>query len=341
MDPSQYVPAYLERRYIQEHPDLTDAARALVRDQVSRDPERYATEPHAQALVSYLRVHEALMDGLARMEDLPDEEFETQRAELSERTRGQLYTIIKQDEQCVDARLVSIQLADMPLDACLGDMLQLERRTREHLLQTRPGFDPEAEGLWSDGTLRDPNALQERTASDPEVVGWLHTVEALAQGCIFTARYRAAVQYARTVMRAQGYPGFAVGTLLLALARLEDEDAFFEAVRTGGEGVEDSPWFLLGRTLLLYKLGQRRSARRALRDFANRCDGGAFFLLNPTYCNPYLPVRPAVREAWELSHQAVWEADGIISDTPDFALWAEGVDGIRELSEEFALRHGF
>lgn len=92
---------------------------------------------------------------------------------------------------------------------------------------------------------------------------------------------------------------------------------------------------------MLYKLGQRRSARRALRDFAARCDGGAFFLINPTYHDPYLPVRPAALEAWDLSHQAVWEADGIIADTPDFAAWAEGVEGIRERAEEFALRHGF
>ena len=35
------------------------------------------------------------------------------------------------------------------------------------------------------------------------------------------------------------------------------------------------------------------------------------------------------------------EADGIIADTPDFAAWAEGVEGIRERAEEFALRHGF
>lgn len=58
---------------------------------------------------------------------------------------------------------------------------------------------------------------------------------------------------------------------------------------------------------------------RALREFANRCEGGAFFLLNPMYQTPYLPCRPEPRDPWDLSHQAVWEADGIISDTPDFA----------------------
>ena len=58
-------------------------------------------------------------------------------------------------------------------------------------------------------------------------------------------------------------------------------------------------------------------------------------MLNPTYMMPYLPVRPPAREPWNLTHQAVWEADGIIVDTPDFAAWAESIEGIRESSEEF------
>lgn len=341
MDPSAYVPAYLEHRYELAHPELTDAARELVRDQVARDPDRYAPDAQAQAAVAYMRAHDELMDGLRRMEDLPDSDFERDRGALFERTRSQLAAIVQTDPHAVDARLVSIQLAEVPLDACLGDMLQLERETRERLTATRPGFNPEAEGLWDEKARAEGTDVRELTACDPEVIGWLHTVEALSQGCIFTARYRAAASYARTVMRAEGYPTIAVGTLLLALARLEDEEGFFDAAREAGAVVEDLPWFLLGRTILLYKLGQRRSARRALRDFANRCEGGAFFLINPTYHDPYLPVRPAACEAWDLSHQAVWEADGIIADTPDFTTWAEGVEGVREQAEEFAARYGF
>ncbi len=160
-------------------------------------------------------------------------------------------------------------------------MLQLERETRERLISTRPGFDPDVQGLWADEALVDGTRARDLTARDPELIGWLHVVEALSQGCIFTARYRAAASYARTVMRAEGYPNIAVGTLFLALARLEDEDAFFSAARDAGEEAEELPWFLLGRAILLYKVGQRRSARRALRDFATRCEGGAFFLINP------------------------------------------------------------
>ena len=120
-------------------------------------------------------------------------------------------------------------------------------------------------------------------------------------------------------MRARGYDNRAVGTILLAQARLEDEDGFFATVHEGGEDLESSPWYLLGRTLLLYKLGRRKNARRAARDFAQRCDGGAFFLLNPTYLTPYLPTRPEPQEPWNLTHQAVWEADSIIVEIPRFS----------------------
>ena len=341
MDPRIYVPAYLERLYIQEHPGLTEGARELVREQIAAEPERYAANVHAQALLSYSRVHGELTDGLLRMEGLPDDEFERGRGELFSQAREQLANIIAEDPTCLDARLVSIQLAEVPLDACLSDMLKLEREAREMIISTHPGFDPDVDGLWAPEALVDGASASELTASDPDLIGWLHILEALAQGSIFTARYRPAVTYARTVMRAKGFPNYAAGTLLLALARLEDEDAFFQAVQEAGPDVEDLPWFGLGRTLLLYKLGQTRSARRALRDFATRCDGGAFFLLNPTYHDPYLPVRPPARETWDLAHQAVWEADGIIADTPDFTLWAEGVDGVRAAADDFARRYGF
>ena len=64
-------------------------------------------------------------------------------------------------------------------------------------------------------------------------------------------------------------------------------------------------------------------------------------MLNPTYLTPYRPTRPAPRDPWDLAHQAVWEADGIITDTPDFAPWAASVEGIRDISNEFSRRYGF
>ena len=55
MEPSVYVPAYLEREYLAAHPELTPAARSLVHDDVVQRPDRYATTDHARALVAYAR----------------------------------------------------------------------------------------------------------------------------------------------------------------------------------------------------------------------------------------------------------------------------------------------
>ena len=86
MEPSLYVPVFLARTYAREHPDLTPAAIELVRDEIALHPETYATEVHAQACLSYARVHANLHSGLSRMEELSDEEYESQRSRLFEQT---------------------------------------------------------------------------------------------------------------------------------------------------------------------------------------------------------------------------------------------------------------
>lgn len=345
MEPSDYIPAYLERVYLSSHEGLTDAARALLHNQVRSQPERYAADAHATSLLAYAAERSRLIKSLDSMENLDDDEFERESNALFDRERAEMYRIWNADNLCVDARLLDILLADAPLDDCLNDLLKLEGEVRSYLEGRGSGFDTSAEGYWDARSLGAAGlTCEEATVSDPEVVGWLHTVEAISQACLSTGRYRAAANYARIVMGARGYRSAgagAAGTLLLALARLEDEDGFFSAARDAGAGIEDTPWFLLGRTLLMYKLGRVKNARRALRDFSARCEGGAFFLLNPTYQTPYLPVRPKPRDPWDASHQAVWEADGVIVDTPDFVTWAASVDGVERDSEDFALRYGF
>lgn len=375
MEPSIYIPAYLEREYLTGHPELTPAARKLVHDKVATQPGTFAASEHAQSLLAYANVRANLLKQLRELEAIPDDaDFERRRAKLFAEARSDLYTIGKHDPACIDARLVDIQLADASFDARLNDLMRLERDAQQLLRDRCPGFDAEAPAYWSADALEDGVSAAERTVSEPLMIGWLHTLEAISQECMASARYRVAASYAQRVLRAQGYQTLAEGTLLLVYARLEDEERFFgvgvgvgaggagdgagsgdEAAGVGagkGEGagagvdaghmqLEESPWFLLGRTILLYKLNRMRSARRALRDFAGRCDGGAFFLLNPTYQAPYLPVRPLPVDPWDRTHQAVWEADAIIADTPDFATWAANVDGIDDISEDFAARNGF
>lgn len=347
MDPSVYIPAYLERTYLASHPELTDAARELVHNDISANPQKYAQSEHAQALLSYAGAHRHLLDELHRIEDMgSDEEFEQTRNRLFDDMRDELLKIVRVDALTVDAQLLAIILADTPVDACLGDLMKLEATTADYLQQSVPGFDMEAPHYWANKVLTDGVTAAELTVSEPALIGWLHTLEAISQLCMASARYRAAVNYSRRVLKAEGYPTRAAGTVLLALARLEDEDGFFALAhqleeQMGADALENSPWYLLARTILLFKTNKMRPATRALREFANRCEGGAFFLLNPMYQTPYLPCRPEPHDPWDLSHQAVWEADGIISDTPDFAPWANACEDVSQLAQEFARRYGF
>ena len=98
MDPSVYIPAYLERAYVASHPELTDAARELVHNDVSVNPHKYAQTEHAQALLSYAGVHRHLLDELHRIEDMgSDEEFEQTRNRLFDDMRDELLKIVRVD----------------------------------------------------------------------------------------------------------------------------------------------------------------------------------------------------------------------------------------------------
>ena len=198
MDPSVYIPAYLERAYLASHPELTDAARDLVHNDVSVNPHKYAQTEHAQALLSYAGVHRHLLDELHRIEDMgSDEEFEQTRNRLFDDMRDELLKIVRVDALAVDAQLLAIILADTPVDACLGDLMKLEATTADYLQQSVPGFDMEAPHYWANNVLADGITAADLTVSEPALIGWLHTLEAISQLCMASARYRAAANYAR------------------------------------------------------------------------------------------------------------------------------------------------
>ena len=207
MDPSVYIPAYLERAYVASHPELTDAARDLVHNDVSVNPHKYAQTEHAQALLSYAGVHRHLLDELHRIEDMgSDEEFEQTRNRLFDDMRDELLKIVRVDAYVFDAQLLAIILADTPVDACLGDLMKLEATTADYLRQSVPGFDMEAPHYWANKVLADGVTAADLTVSEPALIGWLHTLEAISQLCMASARYRAAVNYSRRVLKAEGYP---------------------------------------------------------------------------------------------------------------------------------------
>ena len=136
MDPRKYIPAFLQYEYEQEHPGLTPAAEDLLHERIEQDPDSYATSAQAQALISYARVREQLIYGIEHLEELPDEEFDKKREALFNDIRLSLFKIIETDHSCIDAQLLNTLLADVPLDNCLGDIMQLEKQAREYLSTT-------------------------------------------------------------------------------------------------------------------------------------------------------------------------------------------------------------
>lgn len=180
MDPSVYIPAYLERAYLASHPELTDAARELVHNDVNVNPHKYAQTEHAQALLSYAGVHRHLLDELHRIEDMgSDEEFEQTRNRLFDDMRDELLKIVRIDAHVLDAQLLAIILADTPVDACLGDLMKLEATTADYLQQSVPGFDMEAPHYWANNVLTDGVTAADLTVSEPALIGWLHTLETI------------------------------------------------------------------------------------------------------------------------------------------------------------------
>ena len=87
------------------------------------------------------------------MEELSDEEYESQRSRLFEQTRLDLFKIAKTDPACIDARLVDILLANVPLDDCINDLMRLELEARGTLEESGRGFLSTAPMFWSDAAL--------------------------------------------------------------------------------------------------------------------------------------------------------------------------------------------
>ena len=153
MEPSDYIPAYLERVYLSSHEGLTDAARALLHNQVRSQPERYAADAHATSLLAYAAERSRLIKSLDSMENLDDDEFERESNALFDRERAEMYRIWNADNLCVDARLLDILLADAPLDDCLNDLLKLEGEVRSYLEGRGSCVDTSAEGYWDARSL--------------------------------------------------------------------------------------------------------------------------------------------------------------------------------------------
>ena len=283
--------------------------------------------PDERALSAVAAALERLERSVEDDDLLDDERFEAVRSERLERLARTMDEALEVDPGCVDALLLrelarGSALSGIPLNLELADGLRgIERDF---------GWEPVEEarertgGAWNDVLARPRMRVR----------------AALARTYLDSARYRQACELCSSLVDADGRdPLGARLTWALALARLEDEEGLNElSARFGHHG---NAWFHLARTLLLHKLGRPGAARRALRGYCELCEGGAYALLNPAYVDTYLPDRPSVRPgSFEETVMAVYEADPVIADTPDFVDWAASVPGVSEAAGRFRRDRG-
>ena len=333
---NEYLPHVLIRAYLETHPSLSDAARQLLHENVLENPydKRWYFSSELEAYGLYAQTQKYLVENLAVLneETANEEEYVLKRDTLFDQSTQALVHATQLNEQCVLARLLLILLNGIDVDECIQEMMKLSQEAQGLLEQVYPA-------------LLDTPSPDLDVSSDPLLIGYLQTNEALVMHCIASARYRKALEFIDIVLKFPQYTSRMGEIKLLCLARLEDETGFNQAAEKLEEhydGVlEHSAWYKLSRTLLLYKKGKTRAAQRAAKDFAQAIDGGAFFTIMPVFHMPYLPVHPPARTSWELAHQAAFDADGLINDTPDFALWFAQIDQVAQIAESFAQKNGF
>lgn len=290
---------------------------------VREKPEDFVDDPHDQAFLLLVQA----VDRVARSrsdDDLRDDDrFMEERKKRMERLRQDCSAALAVAPDSVHARLMLILAQDKKPDEQLDDLLALEEELKA---ESGPLVAPEVlADAWFDYSLH----------------GRMRVYAALSQTCLDSARYRMANDFGRAMIAAS--PSDALGarhTCALCLARLEDEEGF-DALDARFSRRGDS-WQQLGRTILFYKLGRMPAARRALKGFAQLCEGGPYALMRPVMVDTYLPDRPEA-EPYSFAEVtlAVHEADPVICDVPDFCSWAEDQPGFGDAAHSFADRHGF
>lgn len=298
---------------------LSSAAFEELLQAVRSDPAAYVDTDAEQA---YAILDKGLSSFFASQQDddlLDDDQYMAAREKRFLQLVDCCNRAIACDAGCLDAHLVYDLAKYQQPDELLDALLELEG------------------GLGED----EPDG-----ASDIEHSDWTNVWDrprlrlraAIARTCADGARWRMALDAAESVMDATEKDGDPLGarfTAALAYARLEDEDGFNKLdARFLQRG---NTWANLARCILLYKLDRMSAARRALRGYAQLCEGAAYALLRPIYVEIYLPDRPDYAPAsFEEALCAVHEAEPIIADTPDFIAWTQSQQWFVDAAKAFA-----
>lgn len=300
---------------------LSEEAYAELELAVRRDPERFVDDEEEVAFALVVRALAVLERAREDDDLLEDDAFEREHGKRLERLARACTEALSHDPSCTDAALLQAIASTSDLDARLTSLIELNDRLMAEHGSIVAGATGDA---WADVFSRPRLRLEAQ----------------VAQTCLSTARYRMSASKCRDLLAKA--PLDALGarlTLTLALARLEDEEAFLKLEAHGGSSA--GAWSHLGRVILMYKLGRMPAARRALRGYDQLCQGGAYALLQPHFVDAYLPDRPSfVPGSFEEAMLAVHEADPIVSDVPDLCAWAQSQDFFLRSARNFCRREG-
>ncbi|MBR2834154.1 MAG: hypothetical protein IKE43_00365 [Coriobacteriales bacterium] len=324
MDVSAELNYRLIRKAVKTNPALLDKPEAIqdLSRQMLRSPERYAQDAEDKALIE---LEKAVSLGSREIDDELDAFYEAAEgmkpyvASDLPRLKQGLQKALELDPHCYDAQILLSLVETVSLDHAIQKLDNLIPEAKEWCMARSEAIDEPTEDPFDAVCLRPWLRLEAKI------------IDLLIQGaCYREALTRSIAMLNRAPQDAQGIRYMTS----LILARLEDEDGLNTLdARFDHTG---NAWMHIARSILLYKLGRIPAARRATLGLANLCPGLAFYLVNPTYTEPYLPDRPYFTPGTsQESLLASYEAEFLIADTPEYIAWALSLEGFKNAAETF------
>jgi tetratricopeptide (TPR) repeat protein len=304
---SEFVSRILKKRCAQD-PTLSSNATLMARisRDALRDPEAYATDDEDRAFAELQPAINTIRRELEEMDEEIDDFDEHAEAPKLTESIAALNRCLDLDPHCYDAQLLLILAQAVDDDVAISQLVTIEGEARAWCEERSRLYDGQTADLWDATFMRPYLRIQSKI------------IDLLTLSC----RYRAALERSLRMLDASPADGQGIrhGTALL-LARLEDEeglDALDAAFNRVG-----SAWMQIARAILLYKLGRMDAARRATAGLATLYPAAAYYLVNPDVAPFYLPDRPPFAPGSDQECLfAVYEADYLAVDTPDYVDWA-------------------
>ncbi len=157
------------------------------------------------------------------------------------------------------------------------------------------------------------------------------------QALVQNGSYKLAIEEGLTALSYDESDPFGVRhSLSLCYARLEDVRGFEELEERFGR--TSNCWSYLARIILMYRVNNLTAAKRAITGYTKLVPGAAHLILSGLHLFPISKAiaRPQISTCtFNEANIATREAFEIIEDTPNFREWANSIDQVRKLAEEY------